>query len=109
MTDIIEKQIHDFVEKRRPPKDIRDQLDIGYTYDNGTFEIFEIRPQWNKPENILHHSVAKATYIKSQQYWKLYWKRANGSWEHYDPVSILPSITDVLHCIDNDVHGCFWG
>lgn len=109
MTDLIEKQIHGFVERKRPPKDIRNQLDIGYTYSNGTFEIFEIRPQWNNPEKILHHSVAKATYFKSQQHWKLYWKRAGGKWEYYDPATILPNITDVLLCIENDVHGCFWG
>ncbi len=42
--DFIEAQIKQFIESRRPPIEIRTQLDFGYTYANNTLEIFEISP-----------------------------------------------------------------
>ena len=38
-----------FIKKIRPPKEIRDKLDIGYRIDGQIIEIFEIRPNWANP------------------------------------------------------------
>ena len=62
--DFTEALIKQFVESKRPPIDIRDQLDIGYTYTNNTLEIFEIRPRWDNPDEIMHSPLAKARFVK---------------------------------------------
>jgi hypothetical protein len=40
--------------------------------------MVEIRPQWNDQTKKIEDSIAKATYVKSQKIWKLYWMRADG-------------------------------
>jgi len=50
-----EKTIQEFLKKRRPPEEIRSQVDVGVTYKDQVVEIFEIRPQWDNPKIIRHH------------------------------------------------------
>lgn len=107
--DFIEQQIKTFVESKRPTEEIREQLDIGYNYDGRSVEILEIRPQWDDPSIIHKYPIAKATYIKSQKLWKIYWKRASGKWQSYEPQSEVTTIQDFLSIIEEDTHGCFWG
>lgn len=42
---LIEKYMEWFMEKRRPPEEIRNEVDIGYRYENQVLDIFEIRPK----------------------------------------------------------------
>ncbi|MHA7056779.1 DUF3024 domain-containing protein [Aquimarina sp. M1] len=107
--DFTEQQIKTFVESKRPIEEIRDQLDIGYSYDGRSAEILEIRPQWDDPSIIHKYPIAKATYTKSQKIWKIYWKRASGKWQSYEPQSEVTTIQDFLSIIEEDTHGCFWG
>ena len=107
--DLIEKQIIDFVEKIRPPREIRGELDIGYSYKDKTVEIFEIRPQWNDKSIIRNHPIAKAKYVKSKNVWKIYWMRSNGKWTGYGPNSEVKEITRFFTILEDDIHGCFWG
>ena len=65
IVDIIEA-LENFVERKRPPEHIRTKLDIGYKIEGQDVFIFEIRPQWNKPEIIREYSVAKATFVKTK-------------------------------------------
>lgn len=108
--DFTEQQIKNFVEQKRPKEaSVREQLDIGYIYDGRSVEIQEIRPQWNDASIINSYSIAKATFIKSRNLWKLYWKRASGKWEPYEPQPEHTSISEVLQTIGEDTHHCFWG
>lgn len=46
--DINESTIKTYVESLRPEKiEIREQIDIGYSYDGKLVILFEIRPDWN--------------------------------------------------------------
>ena len=44
----------------------KDQLDFGYRIDGQNVYLFEIRPRWDKPEEITETPVAKTTFIKSK-------------------------------------------
>ncbi len=57
----IEKLVGQFVEKRRPDPAIRSQLDLAYRIVDQSFEVYEIRPQWDNPKNKIEQPVAKAT------------------------------------------------
>jgi hypothetical protein len=108
MLEVIE-QLENYLEKKRPPLHIRPQLDISYRIDNQSVYIFEIRPAWNKPEEIQHIDMAKTTFVKSQNIWKVFWMRGNGNWENYQPKPSVESIKDFLKLVTEDKHACFWG
>jgi len=105
----IEKLVGQFVEKIRPSPDIRNKLDIGFRVSGQSFEIFELRPQWNNPKNIIEGSVAKGTFIKNKKIWKLFWMRADLKWHSYKPFPTSKSIEEILEVIHQDQYGCFWG
>lgn len=108
--DLTEKILKDFVDKIRPQdEEIRKKLDIGYSWDGSRAILYEIRPQWNKPENILHHEFAKIRHYKSRGEWHLYWLRANGKWEAYEPDPATTHLQKALEIIKADKHHCFFG
>lgn len=109
VVNLTEVQIKNLVDLIRPPVEIRSQLDIGYRFFNNILEIFEIRPRWDKPDEIIHSPVAKTKYIKSRKLWRIYWKRANGRWVQYDPNSEVTDIFEFFKILKADEYGCFWG
>nr|WP_236587637.1 DUF3024 domain-containing protein [Marivirga aurantiaca] len=100
--------MENFLEKRRPPEEIRDKLDISYKIIDQSIFIFEIRPRWNKPEEQMHIEIAKATYVKNKDIWKVYWKRADLKWHPYDPPTVK-TLHEFTETVNNDEYGCFWG
>jgi len=107
--NLIEQQVKDYIESKRPPIEVRKQLDIGYSYSDNVVEIYEIRPQWNDNTIIHNYSKAKAKYVKSKNEWNIYWFRETGKWSVYKPVPIVDNVSDFLTVIEEDSHGCFWG
>ncbi|MEZ4949438.1 MAG: DUF3024 domain-containing protein [Saprospiraceae bacterium] len=109
LISLTDKILHDFIEKIRPPEEIRSQVDLGYSFDGKNIEIFERRPIWNEPSKFENYPFAKITYTKSSQIWKLYWKRASGKWESYSYFPSSTHLEELLSCIDEDAYACFKG
>jgi hypothetical protein len=105
----IEKALDSFVELRRPPAHIRPQLDIGYRQNGQSIELVEIRPAWDDPNVILEHPFAKATYVKTQNVWRVFWRRADLKWHGYPPASSVKTIVEFLDIVNRDEHACFFG
>jgi hypothetical protein len=105
----IEKAAEAFLKVRRPPAEIRKQLDIAWGLDGQSLFIFEIRPLWNDPSTYEEYPFAKATFVKAKGIWKIYWLRQNLKWNSYDPTSQVKSIEAVFHTVNNDEYGCFFG
>lgn len=97
-----------FLDRRRPPAHIRHQVDISYKIENQSIIIFEIRPHWQKKEEI-ESPVAKTTLVKSQNIWKVYWMRSDLKWHGYEPKPFVETIEEFLAVVDEDSYGCFWG
>ena len=70
-----EKALAQFLERRRPPAHIRDQLDIGYRLNGHNVEIFEIRPDWQDKTQKTETPVAKATFVRTKNRWRVFWMR----------------------------------
>lgn len=70
--DIIEV-MEAFLERKRPPEHVRPQLDIGYKIEGQSIIIHAIRPFWNDPSKIIYPEVAKATFVKAKNHWKVFW------------------------------------
>lgn len=104
-----EKIIENYIESIRPPVEIRNQVDIGYSFKNNEVIIFEIRPQWNDESKKHQYPFVKAKFVKSQKIWKIYWMRANGKWELYQPNPSVLNIQSFIDIVEEDEHGCFRG
>jgi hypothetical protein len=104
-----EKSLQAFMAKRRPPPHIRPQLDLAFRLVGQSVEIFEIRPDWKNPQETMEHSVAKATYVKTQGIWRVFWMRADLKWHRYDPSPEVASLDQFLAIIDRDEYACFFG
>lgn len=110
VVDINESVVAKFVELIRPESlKIREQLDIGYSREGNIYEIFEICPRWDKPEETINTSFARIRFYRSKRIWKLYWKRASGKWESYPPLPESTHLEKLLEEIVDDKHACFFG
>jgi hypothetical protein len=108
--DINEGIIKKYVESLRPEDlEVRKQLDFGYSYDGSTVEVYEIRPIWNNPEELQHIPFTKFRYYKSRETWNLYWMRASGKYELYEPFPESSNLYNIIDVLTEDKHGCFHG
>jgi hypothetical protein len=105
----IQKIVAVFIEKHRPEPHIRPNLDLSYRLVGQSIEIFEIRPIWNKPKEKIEIPIAKATYVKSRQCWRVFWQRSDLKWHSYQPNPEVRLVEDFLALVDQDEHGCFFG
>jgi hypothetical protein len=101
--------VNAYVQKRRPPPHIRPQLDIGFRLERQSIEIFEVRPAWRRPGELMENPVAKATYVRTTDVWRVFWKRADLKWHSYPPAPTVGSVEKFLELVDADPHACFWG
>lgn len=104
-----EKIIGAFVERRRPPRHLRAQVDLAFRLRGQSVEIFEIRPAWNDATRTVERPFAKATYNLSKRTWKLYWRRADLKWHGYEPVPEVATLEQFVAVVDEDAYGCFFG
>lgn len=105
----IERALSAYLEKRRPPPHIRPQLDIGYRLSGQSVELFEIRPMWKEPSKKMEHGIAKATYVRSRNEWKVYWLRRDLKWHAYEPHPTAKNIEEFLSVVEEDRYCCFFG
>lgn len=108
--DINESRIKKYIETLRPEDaEIRKKLDYGYSFKNKVFLLYAIRPVWNNPKEIMHSEYAKIRYYNSKNEWNLYWKRASGKWELYEPFPRSTHLEKIIKIIEEDKYGCFYG
>ena len=103
------KLVGHFIEDQRPREEIRAQVDLSFSIEDQSIEIFEIRPHPNNPDEKIEPSVAKATWVRTQQIWKVYWLRADLKWHKYDPQPEVDSLKAFLDLVKEDAYACFWG
>lgn len=108
IVDIIEV-MENYIAKIRPPEHIRDKLDIAYKIENQSVILQEIRPDFKNPEKYFESDYAKATYIKSENKWKVYWMRSNLKWNLYSPQPEVDSLKQFVILVEEDSHHCFKG
>ncbi len=105
-----EVRIKTFLESLRPEdKEIRKQIDFGYTWERNTAILTEIRPSWVDPNQIINRGFAKLKYVKTSGEWQLFWMPANGKWESYQPFPKSMNLEHLLEVIKADRLGCFFG
>lgn len=104
-----EKELEKFLERRRPPPQIRPKLDLAYRIVGQSVEIFTIRPSWSDPAETTEESIAKATYVRTRNRWRVFWMRRDLRWHGYEPNREVRSIKRFLDVVDGDEYSCFFG
>ena len=104
-----EKSLDTFVEKRRPPIHIRTEVDLCSRVSGQSVEIFERRADWKDKRVVIEMPIAKATFVRSRNSWRVYWMRSDLKWHVYEPKPIVNSIEEFLNIVDADEHSCFFG
>jgi hypothetical protein len=104
-----ERALRTFMDKRRPPPHVRDQVDLIHRFEGQSVTLIEVRPFWRDPEQTTESGIAKATYVKRSKLWKVYWMRADLRWHRYDPIPEVASLAEFLELVDQDAHAAFFG
>ncbi len=105
----IERAASDFLEVRRPPAHIRSQVDLDVRVSGQSVQIVEMRPHFREPSTIIESPVAKATYVKKSQRWKIYWMPSDLRWHLYTPEPESRSIEEFFAIVHADENSCFFG
>lgn len=103
----VHRTMASYIARRRPSPEIREQLDIGYTVQGQSVIIHEDRQLYDGSR--LLEPVAKATWVRTQKVWKIFWMRADLRWHSYEPLAKVRTLDNVLAGVDADPYGCFWG
>lgn len=48
-------------------------------------------------------------FYKSRHQWNLYWMRAIGKWELYEPYPEATNLHSIIEILKKDKYGCFFG
>jgi len=97
------------MEKQRPPEHIRDRLDLGFRAAGHSFEFFQIYPPLPGRSKTVQHGLAKVTFVRTRDEWRLYWMRADLKWHSYDPEPIHSTLESALKTVAQDRYNCFYG
>lgn len=103
------KEMDGYMAWRRPEEDIREKVDLSYRIKGHSIEIVETRPRWSRPEEKTESLIAKATYVRTQKIWRVFWKRADLKWHSYPEAPRVKKLSDFLALVEADKLGCFWG
>lgn len=96
-----------FMEKRRPPKHIRNEHDLQYRIEEDSVIIFDVRQlAWSSGS--VEEMLAKITINRVSNSWSLFWSTENNEWRHYD-AKMIGSFSDAIKIIDEDAIHRFFG
>jgi hypothetical protein len=104
-----ERDLDAFLERKRPAPHIRHQLDISYRIAGQSVELFEIRPDWQDAMRKIETPVARATFVRTRNVWRVFWMRRDLKWHGYEPNPQVVSLEAFLNVVDRDDYGCFFG
>ena len=105
----ISLMMNEFVAAHRPPPEVRSQLDLGWRSEGQSVVLYDLRPIYTREHEVAHYDFAKATWVQAQKHWKIFWLRANGNWNGYEPLLTAGNLKRFLLEVEKDPYGCFKG
>lgn len=105
----IEAESEKFMKVRRPPKEIRSQVDLKVEIEKQNVFIYEVRPYWKDNSVITKRPLAKTTYVKKTNIWEVFWMRQDLKWHTYEPCPTINNAAAFFNLVNEDELGCFFG
>jgi hypothetical protein len=84
-------------------------IQLDFLSDFSADGFIEVHTFWKNPEKTIEHLVAKATYIKKSDIWKVYWQRADLKWHGYEMEPEVDTLEEFFKIVNEDEFCCFWG
>lgn len=104
-----ERFLANFMKRRRPPPEIRPKLDLGYRITGNSVVLFTIRPDWRDPTITIEFPIAKATFVRTNDDWRIFWMRSDLKWHGYEANLRVVTLQAFLNVVDRDEYCCFFG
>lgn len=109
-----QKLLKEFMEQYGPQPEIRHKLRWDHQVEDQSVVLYEVRPRFVVPgiptrskEPFTRSAFAKATYVKKDKTWKVYWRRASGKFERYPLYPTARPLEDFLVFVLADENRCF--
>jgi len=83
-------------------------FDLGYIFNNQIIELFEIHPSTLNEQGFFNLSVAKISYVRTTNIWKIYWMRGNLKWQGYRKHPEVKKLSEALFILNEDEDRLFW-
>jgi len=93
----------------RVPESARDQLSLEFNITGAKILLFEVRPQFQKPDNRIRIPVAQFRFDPTDGIWSLFCRDRNEKWHLYEPLASSENIGELISEVDKDRTGIFWG
>jgi hypothetical protein len=91
------------------PTRARDQIELEFRFEDNVVFLVEQRPDSQGLETWVSIDIARFRYFTSRGEWVLYCADRNGKWHRYDVVDEGAEFKRLLHEVDDDPTGIFWG
>jgi len=105
----IDKEMKSFIEKRITPVEMENGVDISYSIEKESITVFEVSPAWDNPAEKVEAPIAKATFVKENNTWKVFRQKSDDKWHKYEQVPEVKTFAEFLAVVAEDKHGYFWG
>ena len=83
-------------------------FDIGYKFNNQSIEFFETHPSSDHERGFFNLHTAKISYVRTQDVWKIYWKRGSLKWQGYLRCPETKKFNEALFFVNEDIDQVFW-
>lgn len=102
-----EHLVSELIESRKKQAN-KSGFDLGYQFNNQSIELFEIHPSTHNEKGCFNLSVAKLTYIRTKDMWKIFWMRGSLKWQGFRRCPETNKLNEALLVVDEDADQIFW-
>ena len=88
---------------------VRSQLQRGFRIEGLSVILFESRPHFMPPHEWQEEPIAKFTFVKSANSWKLFCMFRDLKWRAYEPFPESPDLGRLVGEVRADPTAIFWG
>lgn len=103
-----EQLLQQLIDRRARPRH-RDWVRMSMGTRGNAITLFEHRPVWRMADQWTNGKVAQFRYDPTSERWTLCWSDRHGRWLRYEGKRPAADIALLIHEVDQDPVGAFWG
>jgi hypothetical protein len=105
---LIDKVVGGLCRQRNLPE-FKDELSLEFKVEGHDVVLFERRPRWGARVGVTDSPIAKLTFVRTKNAWRLFWRRQDLEWHGYKPLPGKKRLEALVAEVDRDPYGCFFG
>ncbi|HEU5153259.1 MAG TPA: DUF3024 domain-containing protein [Gemmatimonadales bacterium] len=105
---VISKRLKAYCDAKVPAH-IRNELRLGYRISGHDVVLFEERPALRSPHEWQESPVAKFTFVRARNVWRLFCQHRDLRWHEYQRRPKAKEFDILLQEVDSDPTGIFFG